>query len=136
MRRAAALAVAMAAVLETGCLVQITKVADPAPIFQQARLEAGRLAGKSGRAREVNVLVYEPAEGQLIRVSLPIWVVKKIEQHANRGEIDIDLDDDEAAHVRNVLKRRIRIEDIEKAGLGTLIEVDEDDGEQVLVWLK
>jgi hypothetical protein len=136
MRRAAALAVAMAAVLETGCLVQITKVADPGPIFQQARLEAGRLAGKTGRAHEVNVLVYEPAEGQLIRVSVPIWVVKKLEQHASRGEIDIDLDDDDAAHVRNVLKRRIRIEDIEKAGLGTLIEVDEDDGEQVLVWLK
>jgi hypothetical protein len=28
------------------------------------------------------------------------------------------------------------VEDIEKAGLGTLIEVDEEDGEQVLVWLK
>ena len=136
MRRTAVLAVAMAALLETGCLVQITKVADPAPIFQQARLEAGRLAGRTGRAHEVNVLVYEPAEGQLIRVSMPIWVVRKIEQHANRGDVDIDLGDDDADHVRRVLKGRLRVEDIEKAGLGTLIEVDEDDGEQVLVWLK
>ena len=135
MRRAAVLAVAMAALLETGCLVQITKVADPAPIFQQARLEAGRLAGRTGRAREVNVLVYEPAEGQLIRVSLPIWLVKKIERHADKGDVDLDLDDD-GKHVRDVLRRRIRVEDIEKAGLGTLVEVDEDDGEQVLVWLK
>jgi hypothetical protein len=130
--------VAAAAVLETGCLVQITKVADPGPIFQQARLEAGRYAGKPGRAREVNVLVYEPAEKQLIRVSLPIWLVKKIERHVDRGEIDLDmdLDDDEADHVKRVLKRRLRMEDIERAGLGTLVEVDEEDGEQVLVWLK
>jgi hypothetical protein len=136
MRRSAILMVATAALLETGCLVQITKVADPGPIFQQARLEAGRLAGKPGRAHEVNVLVYEPDEGQLIRVSMPIWLVKKLEQHADRGDIDIDLDDDEARHVRRVLKRRLRMEDVEKAGLGTLVEVDEEDGEQVLVWLK
>lgn len=138
MRRAAVLMVAVAAVLETGCLVQITKVADPGPIFQQARLEAGRYAGKPGRAREVNVLVYEPAEQQLIRVSVPIWLVKKIERHADRGDIDfdIDLDDDDADRVKRVLKRRLRMEDIERAGLGTLVEVDEEDGEQVLVWLK
>ena len=138
MRRAAVLMVAAAAVLETGCLVQITKVADPAPIFQQARLEAGRYAGKPGRAREVNVLVYEKDEQQLIRVSLPIWLVKKIERHADGGDIDIDMDmdDDDADHVKRVLKRRIRMEDIEKAGLGTLVEVEEENGEQVLVWLK
>ena len=136
MRRSGMLMVAVAALLETGCLVQITKVDDPRPIFHQARLEASRYAGRKGRAREVNVLVYEPAEKQLIRVSLPMWVVRKIEQHADRGDIDMDLDDADSDHVRRVLKRRIRLEDIEKAGLGTMVEVDEDDGEQVLVWLK
>ena len=129
MRRSAMLMVA--ALLEAGCIVQITKVADPGPIFQQARLEAARYAGKPGRAREVNVLVYEPDEGELIRVSLPIWLVKKMEHH-----VDWDDDDDDAEHVKRVLKRRIRMEDLEKAGLGMLVEVDEDDGEQVLVWLK
>lgn len=134
MRRSAILMVAVAAHLETGCIVQITKVADPRPIFQQARLEAGRDAGKPGRAREVNVLVYEPDEGQLIRVSLPIWLVRKMEHHVDWD--DIDVDDEDAEHVKRVLKRRIRLEDIEKAGLGMLVEVDEEDGEQVLVWLK
>ena len=129
MRRSAMLMVA--ALLEAGCIVQITKVADPGPIFQQARLEAARYAGKPGRAREVNVLVYEPDEGELIRVSLPIWLVKKMEHH-----VDWDDDDDDAEHVKRILKRRIRMEDLEKAGLGMLVEVDEDDGEQVLVWLK
>jgi hypothetical protein len=134
MRRPAILMVALAALLETGCIVQITKVADPRPIFQQARLEAGRYAGRTGRAREVNVLVYEPDEGQLVRVSLPIWLVKKMEHHVDWDDVDIDGDD--AEQVKRVLKRRIRLEDIEKAGLGTLIEVEEDGGEQVLVWLK
>jgi hypothetical protein len=136
MRRWAILMVAMAALLETGCIVQITKVADPRPIFQQARLEAARYAGRPGRAREVNVLVYEPDQGQLIRVSLPIWLVKKMEHHVDWDDIDADVDDDDAEHVRRVLKRRLRMEDIEKAGLGMLVEVDEEDGEQVLVWLK
>jgi hypothetical protein len=134
MRRSAILVVAVAALLETGCIVQITKVADPRPIFAQARLEAGRYAGRPGRAHEVNVLVYEPDEGQLIRVSLPIWLVKKMERHVDWD--DVDVDGDVAEHVKRVLKRRIRLEDIEKAGLGTLVEVDEEDGEQVLVWLK
>jgi hypothetical protein len=134
MRRAAILMVAMAALLETGCIVQITKVADPRPIFQQARLEAERYAGRPGRARQVNVLVYEPDKGQLIRVSVPIWLVKKMEHHMDWDEIDVD--DEDADHVKRVLKRRIRLEDIEKAGLGMLVEVDEEDGEQVLVWLK
>jgi hypothetical protein len=66
-----------------------------------------------------------------------MWLVRKLERHADSGDLDINLDDDDdAAHVKRVLKRRIRLEDIEKAGLGMLLEVDEDDGEQVLVWLK
>ncbi len=136
MRRFAVLMVAAAAFLATGCLVQMTKVDDPRPMFEAARHEAGRYAGKTGKARQVNVLVYEKDEKQLIRVSMPIWLVKKLEKHADKGDIDIDLDDHDAEQVRSVLRRRIRIEDIEKAGLGTLVEVDEDDGEQVLVWLK
>ena len=134
MRTSAVLMVAVAAALETGCIVQITKVTDPRPMFEQARLEANRYAGRPGRAHEVNVLVYERDEGQLIRVSVPIWLVKKMESHVDWN--DGDLHDDDMDHVRRVLKRRLRVEDLEKAGLGTLVEVEEEDGEQVLVWLK
>jgi hypothetical protein len=132
--RAAILGVAALAVLETGCLVQITKVSNPGPLFEAAKLEAARYAGRKGPAHEVNVLVFEPDEQQLVRVSVPIWLVKKMEGHVDWN--DVDLDDESADHVRRVLKRRIRIEDLEKAGLGTLVEVEEHDGEQVLVWLK
>ena len=134
MRTSAVLAMAVAAALQTGCIVQITKVTDPGPMFQQARLEANRYAGRPGRAHEVNVLVYERDEGQLIRVSVPIWLVKKMERHVDWD--DADRDDHDLDHVRRVLKRRLRVEDLERAGLGTLIEVEEEDGEQVLVWLK
>ena len=135
MRRAAVVMAALA-VLETGCLVQITKVSDPRPMFEQARLEASRYAGRSGKAHEVNLLVYEKDEGQLIRVSVPIWLVKKIEEHADQGKIDVDMDDEEMEHVARVMRRRLKVADLEKAGLGTLVEVNEEDGEQVLVWLK
>ena len=135
MRRAAVVMAALA-VLETGCLVQITKVSDPRPMFEQARLEASRHAGRPGKAHEVNLLVYEKDEGQLIRVSVPIWLVKKIEEHADQGKIDVDMDDEEMEHVARVMRRRLKVADLEKAGLGTLVEVNEEDGEQVLVWLK
>jgi len=59
-----------------------------------------------------------------------------MEHHVDWDDMDVDEDDDDAEHVRRALKRRIRLEDIEKAGLGMLVEVDEKDGEQVLVWLK
>ena len=34
------------------------------------------------------------------------------------------------------MKRHVRLEEIEKAGLGVLVEVEEEDGEQVLIWLR
>jgi len=33
------------------------------------------------------------------------------------------------------VRPHLRLEDIEKAGLGILVEVEEDGGDQVLVWL-
>jgi len=32
--------------------------------------------------------------------------------------------------------RHVRLEDLEKAGLGVLVEVEEEGGDLVLVWLK
>ncbi len=134
MRRVAILMATLAAVLETGCLVQITKVADPRPIFAQARLEAGRYAGRRGPAHEVNVMVWDADDQQLVRVAVPMWLVKKMERHVDWD--DVGMDDEGGNRVRRALKRHIAIEDLEKAGLGTVIEVEEHDGEQVLVWLK
>jgi hypothetical protein len=135
MSRWAVVAVAAAAVVETGCLVQITKVSDPRPIFQQARLEAQRLAGRRGPAREVNVLVYDPSDRELVRVSVPMWLVTKMDRHVDWHDANVEIDDDTERIVRRAT-RRVKLDDLAKAGLGTFVEVDEEDGEQVLVWLK
>ena len=122
-----------AALLSSGCLVQITHVRDARPIFREARAEASRYSGRPGPARQVNVLVWSPDDGELVRVSVPLWLVRRAARHADWDEIDVDGDDE---HVKRILKRRLRVEEIEKAGLGTLVEVEEEDGEQVLVWLR
>jgi hypothetical protein len=130
------LAVATLSLGEAACLVQITHVTDPRPIFGEARMEAERLTGRPGRAHELNVLLWNRDDRELVRVSLPLWIVRKAERH-------IDWDDDDAFdgdrrakdHVREAL-RQVRLEDLEKAGLGILAEVEEDGGDQVLVWLR
>jgi hypothetical protein len=79
------------------------------------------------------VLVYDPHDRELVKVCLPMWIARKIAGH-EEGEIDFD--DEAGARVRERLGRRLRFEDLERAGLGTLVEVEDDDGSQVLVWLR
>jgi hypothetical protein len=129
----------LAAAAASGCMVQITHVSDPEPLFRRARLEAERYQGRRGPAHELNVLVFEPSERQVVRVSVPMWMVRVAERHVDwdreiSGRSERDLDPEERA--ARSLRRHVRLEDIEKAGLGVLAEVVDDDGEQVLVWLK
>lgn len=125
-----ALALATATVMGTGCIagVEIEEVSDPGPAFSRARAEASRVAGQSGPARSLKVLVYDRGDGQLIRASLPMWVVEK----AGEEEIDLDLDDDTVEHVRS----RLKLSDLKEAPLGPLVEVEEEGGDLVLVWLE
>jgi len=137
MGRAGMLGLAMVALslAEAGCLVQITHVADPRPIFDQARAEAERLSGRPGRAHELNVLVWNRDDRQLVRVSVPMWIVRKAERHVDWDDDAFDGDRRARDHVREAL-RHVRLEDLETAGLGILAEVEEDGGDQVLVWLR
>jgi hypothetical protein len=121
--------VAAAAVLLGGCFVEIDRVDDPRPAFAKARAEAARIQGRPGPAHRVNVVVYDESDHKLVRVSVPLWLVRKIEKD---GEIDLG---GEAKGLAEGVRPRLRLEDIEKAGLGILVEVEEDGGDQVLVWL-
>jgi hypothetical protein len=136
MRTSRLLAVVILGFLEAACLVQIDQVRDPSPQFEAARREALRVQGRKGPAHELNVLVYDEGDQKLVRVSVPMWLARKIASHAdkdNDGEIDFGKDGDEA---ERAIRRHVRWKDVEKAGLGILVEVQDDDGAQVLVWLR
>lgn len=135
MRRSLLPCAALAALLGAGCLVQIDHVQDPRPHFEAARREAARLQGRKGPAHELNVLVYDADERKLVRVSLPMWLARKIERRIDWGE-DQRGRGDHDDRVERAIRRHVDLREIEKAGLGLLVEVEDDDGEQVLVWLK
>src|SRR2546422_2855801 len=78
-----------------------------------------------------NVLVYDHDEGQLVRVSVPMWLARKVAR--DKDGLDLDLGDGRA---ERTVRRHLRFEDLERAGLGVLVEGEEKGGDLVLVWLK
>lgn len=125
----------LAGLVVSGCLVQIEHIRDPRPHFEAARREAARLQGRRGPAKELNLLVYDASEQKLVRVSIPMWLARKIESRVDWDK-DVDFDWDDKERVGRSVRRHVNLKEIDKAGLGLLVEVDEDDGEQVLVWLR
>jgi len=117
---------------QAACSVAIHEVRDPGPAFREARAQAERDQRRPGKAHRINVLVFEPEESRLVRVSLPIWLASKIEGHVRRGEETGDALD---RSVGPRLARRIRLKDLAAAGRGLIADVEDDDG-QVLVWLR
>src|SRR5437762_14278360 len=93
------LAVAALSLGEAACLVQITHVTDPRPIFGEARAEAELLTGRPGRAHELNVLVGNRDERKIVRFSLPMWIGRRAERR-NEWDDDVDTDGDRRAHER------------------------------------
>ena len=132
MRRAPLAGLLAAAVLAAGCFVDIEKVDDPRAAFARARAEADHVQGQPGRPGHLEVLVYDRNEGELVRASLPMWLVHRID---DGDEIDLDLDE-EGGQAAAKLKGHLRLKDLEKAGRGILVEAEEEDGDQVLVWLR
>lgn len=125
-----------------GCLVNVTRVSNPDRYFDEARRLAATVAGKEGPARELRVLVYEPDEGKLVRVEVPLGLVRRL---AGDREFDWDFDFDNddvcgnSSRGCNEARKRLRKfsgRDLDKLPLGVLVEVTEDDGERVLVYLR
>ncbi|MCR4397053.1 MAG: hypothetical protein NUW07_10040 [Candidatus Saccharicenans sp.] len=82
----------------------------------------------SSRPHRLKMLVYDPEEGQLVRISLPLWLVKKGFQEAfDPRDSDRDLDFEfEARAFRQALAEMPR---------GLVAEVW-TDREKVLLWLE
>jgi hypothetical protein len=132
MSRSGTLAVILAAATQAACLVQITRVSDATPVFERARQEAQKYSGRRGPAHELNVLVFDPGDRELVRVSVPMWLVRAAERRVDWEKGD----DGDRDRIARRVRRHVRLEDIEKAGLGIIAEVEDEDGEQVLIWLR
>jgi hypothetical protein len=132
MRHAGLLGLLAAATLASGCLVQVEKVQDPSAAFAVARAEADRVQGRAGRPGHLEVLVYDRGEGQLVRASLPMWLVRKVDE---RDDLDLDFGG-QGGRAAEAVRRHLCLADIERAGRGVLVEVEEEGGDQVLVWLR
>jgi len=123
-----------------GCLVNVTHVSNPDRYFDDAMRSARAVAGRKGPARELHVLVYDSDERKLVRVDLPLGLVGRL---AADADFDWDFDDFDfcrssrhgCSEARHRL-RRFRGKDLEKLPLGPLVEVTDDDGERVFVYLR
>jgi hypothetical protein len=123
---------AVAAVLGSGCLIHVDQVGDPARAFREAHGEAAR-AGRDGRPpHELVILAYDPGDEELVRVELPMWLVRRVCE--DDGDFDSSIGDDGGRLARK-LRHRWRWEELESAGAGVLLEAH-DDGERVLIWLR
>jgi hypothetical protein len=131
------------ALLSTACLVNVTHVSNPDRYFDEARRSANAVAGQEGPAKELRVLVYDADDRKLVRVELPLGLVRRL---AGNKEFDWDFDFDDhdmcdsgksrgCAEARRKL-RKFRGRDLDKLPLGPLVEVTEDDGERVFIYLR
>ena len=131
--REAMAGVALLGLLGAGCLVQITHVSDPSAAFARAHIEAERDAAYHGRASQLNVLAWDPGDHEMVRVSVPLWLLHDVHHDVDWDDVDGD------GHHHEAWRRqmsRLRWEDVERAGPGILLEVAEDRGDRVLVWLR
>jgi hypothetical protein len=114
--------------------VEIHHVQDAESAFRSARAEVERDQARHGRVHRLNVLVFDPGDGELVRVSMPMWLARKLQGHIHSGEDSAGGDGEDRFERR--LAKHLRVEDLAKAGPGLIADVEDDDGGQVLVWLR
>lgn len=73
----------------------------------------------------LHVLVFDPGDSRLKRVTLPFWVLRMSPATA---ELQID---DDTLRLRG---ERVTIADVEKAGPGLLVDHVDREGRRLLVW--
>ena len=122
-----------AAALAAACLVDVSHVSDPGDAFAEARRQAEAARGSEGPPDTLNVLAFDPDEEELVRVRVPIGMVRLCDN--DDVDLDIELDPKTRERIRRHAGRDLRLEDLAEAGLGILVEVNDDDGERVLIWL-
>jgi hypothetical protein len=102
-------------------------VDDPTPVFRKAREAAARVQGEKGSPQHLNVLVCDASDRELVSVSAPLWLARKVGSLALHDERNDGIE---------FARRCLDPANLDKAGLGVLVEVEADEGDQVLIWLR
>jgi hypothetical protein len=85
-------------------------------------------AAERGKPRTLRVLAYEQDDDELVKLSVPLWLVRKVAQHA--------VDSEEASRdLEQIARHGVTIDQILSGGRGMMLQADEDD-EKVLIWLE
>jgi hypothetical protein len=103
--------------------------------FDQASREIVRLEKQDPhherRPHRLYILVLDAGEGEIVRVSLPLWLVK--------WGLDAGMKDDADGHDFNARKRYDfawkAVRDLDRFGQGLLVSLEENR-DRVLIWLK
>jgi len=101
--------------------------------FREALDEVNRIqevpAAERGRPHKVRLLVYDENDDQLVKLSVPLWLVRKIAEHADEtGEPDRD-------PTQELDRFGLTLDQVLQGGRGMLVSADEED-ERVLIWLE
>ncbi len=123
--------------LMTGCIgLRVHEgVADAGRYFDRAQAEiAGIQAAdpdRTGRVRELCVLIHDQRSHELIEISTPIWVANACLELASDeagGDWDRNLKD-------RIGFRLDEVKDLDRLGPGLLVELNDSDT-RLLVWLR
>jgi hypothetical protein len=122
----------------SACLgIQVYRhVDDPEPYFDRAYREIDRLEsydrGRRDGAREICVLVHDAADGELVRVNVPLWLVRPV------ADVGVEV----VEHDRRLRKWEDRydfdrgaLRHLKDCGLGLVLDIQEEN-DRVLVWLR
>lgn len=91
------------------------------PAVSRKALAARRKTG--GAITNLKILVYSTREGKLVRLTLPVWLLRM----SPDGRVDLNRDEVGLDHIK------LSIEDLEMAGPGPLFVHKREDS-RVLVW--
>ena len=120
-----------------GCFVDVRSVTD-----RQGRLRASAGGGSAatragpGRAHDLEVLVYDAGRGQADSGELPLWLVRKCRRHHGSGTTSTWATTRSMPTSGTRLRKRQPSRSSKRRRVGTLVEVEEEDGAHVLVWLR
>jgi hypothetical protein len=139
-RRMGLAAVALAALLGLpGCWVWIDS--NPRNVEQKFASALEKVADlqaipadQRGRPRKVRVLVYDSSEDHLISVSAPMWLVRRLAEHAGE-EARNEMDDAGADGLGRARRHGLTMDRILDGSKGLMLQADED-GERILVWVE